>query len=140
MTTDTPAVWAERTGPNTYRAQSSTGAQLTVAPEGTPDSFTPSDLFRLALATCNLMSADKVIARRIGDDFTASTAAETTKADGENRYAEAAVEIVLDLSSAQDTDVEALREVIAKAVDRGCTVGRTLDHPVPHTLTITAEE
>ncbi len=139
MSTQDQALWAQRTGQNTYTAHSSTGGSFTVAPAGTPDSFTPSDLLSLALATCNLMSADKVIARRLGDDFTASVAAQTEKVDGENRYGTGTVEMVLNLSELSDEDRSSLEEIITKAVHRGCTVGRTLDAGMPHTLNIVSE-
>ena len=132
-------LWAERTGERTYTGHSSSGAEVAIGPDDTPGTFTPGDLMRLALAACNLMSADKVIARRLGDEFTGSVGVQTKKVDGQNRYGSGEVEIVLDLRELDAQAREDLERVITKAVERGCTVGRTLDAGMPHTLSITSE-
>lgn len=139
MTTSRTALWAERTGTFTYTGRSSTGAEVTIGPRDTGGTFTPSDLFALGLAACNLMSADKVLARRLGDDFEATVGVQTTLVAGENRYGKGDVEIVVDLSALDDEEREQLVGLVHKAVERGCTVGRTLDAGMPQTLHVTSE-
>ncbi len=139
MTKSKTALWAERTGTRTYIGRSSTGAEVTIAPHGTEGAFSPSDLFALGLAACNLMSADSVLARRLGDDFDATVGVQTRLVGGQNRYGRADVEIVVDLTNLSTEERDQLVELVHRAVERGCTVGRTLDAGMPQQLHVTSE-
>ncbi|HLS13515.1 MAG TPA: OsmC family protein [Beutenbergiaceae bacterium] len=138
-TPEHPALWAERTGDRTYTGRSSSGATVAIGPDGTEGAFSPGDLLRIALAACNLMSADRPIARRLGADFTGSVGVQTRKVPDENRYGDAQVEIVLDLRDLDEQARGDLRKVINNAVERGCTVGRTLEAGMPQQLSVTSE-
>lgn len=139
MSTSHTALWAQRTGTNTYTGRSSTGAQVAIGPKGAEGVFTPSDLFALGLAACNLMSADKVLAEALGDDFDATAGVQTTLVAGQNRYGRGEVEIVVNLEQLDHGEREQLISLVHKAVDRGCTVGRTLDKSMPQRLRVTSE-
>ena len=77
--TETNSVWAERTGTRRYLAHNARGAEVAVGMG--PGEFTPGELLKVALATCNTLSADHRL----------------------------------------------LTERVRRAIDRGCTVGHTLD-------------
>ncbi|MGC0143487.1 MULTISPECIES: OsmC family protein [unclassified Pseudactinotalea] len=139
MNTSQSALWAERTGTNTYTGRSSTGAEVKIGPRGADGTFTPSDLFAMGLAACNLMSADRALARALGDDFDAYVGVQTTAVAGQNRYSRGEVEIVVNMEALDEDERATLIDLVHKAVDRGCTVGRTLDKGMPQTLRVTSE-
>ena len=88
------------------------------------DVFTPGELLKIALAGCAGMSADHSIARRLGPDVTV-----TVRVAGPNqdeRYPELHEELVVDLSSLEAADRDRVLTVIRRAIDRNCTVERTL--------------
>ena len=139
MRSSSSALWAERTGPRTYTGRSSSGAEVEIGPHGTEGTFSPSDLFALGLAACNLMSADAALARRLGDDFDATVGVQTRLVAGQNRYGRADIEIVVDLEKLSEADREQLIEVVHRAVEKGCTVGRTIDKGMQQELHVTSE-
>ncbi len=126
----------ERTGPREGVARNGRGAELRYGPIEVDGRFTPGELLALALAACNVMSADHVLTRRLGADTPVTATVTTTKNTAENRYVDAAVDIGVDLSGLDEQARDELRAVVARAVDRGCTVGRTVDAGLPHTLTL----
>ena len=89
------------------------------------DVFTPGELLKIALAGCAGMSADHSLARRLGPDVTV-----TVRVAGPNRderYPALHEEILVDLSSLDEADRERVLTVVRRAIDRNCTVGRTLE-------------
>lgn len=138
MNTAKTALWADRTGPYTYIGRNSRGGEVNIARISEDGAFSPSELFALGLATCNLLSADSVLGRRLGLDFDATVAVQTELVPGENRYASGDIEIAVDLEKLDPDERQQLIELVHRAVDRSCTVGRTLDQGMPHTLTLTS--
>ena len=134
---DGPAVvHVERTGTRRYVARNDRGAEVEIGGEETDAVFTPGELLAIALGACNVMSADFPLSRRLGEDFTASASVHRTKLTEENRYTAAAVELVLGPEAADR--LAELEPVIRRAVERGCTVGRTLEAGLTDSLTIRA--
>lgn len=127
----------ERTGTRAGVAVNGRGASLRFGPDDVEGCFTPGELLALALAACNLMSADHAVARRVGPHVNMTGTVTPVKDTGENAYVSAEVELAVD--GADDLDDEAWLELVAvtsRAVERGCTVGRTLDAGMPHSLTV----
>ena len=116
--TETNSVWAERTGTRRYLAHNARGAQVAVGMG--PGEFTPGELLKVALATCNTLSA-------LGEDFDANVICATLKNEEEERYSDFDVQIVADLAALGPDQLAVLTERVRRAVDRGCTVGHTLD-------------
>lgn len=97
--------------------------------------FTPGELMKLALAACTGMSSDFTLARRLGDHYQA-TIRVSGDADRENEvYPELTEEFQLDLSSLDESEREKLLTLVERAVDKACTVGRTLTRGTNVTLT-----
>ena len=64
------SVSVARIGPRMYEGLNERGATLRVGgPELEGEHFTPGELLKLALISCSGLSADRVTARRLGDDF-----------------------------------------------------------------------
>ena len=123
--TETNSVWAERTGTRRYLAHNARGAQVAVGMG--PGEFTPGELLKVALATCNTLSADHRLAKALGEDFEANVICATLKNDEEERYSDMDVQIVTDLSGLTPEQLSTLTERVERAIERGCTVGHTLE-------------
>ena len=69
------AVWAERTGTRQYIGRNSAGAEVRIGMG--PGEFSPGELMKIALATCNTLSADHRLAKALGEDFEATVGCST---------------------------------------------------------------
>ena len=94
--TETNSVWAERTGTRQYLGRNARGAEVRVGMG--PGEFSPGELLKIALATCNTLSADHRLAKALGEDFEANVICATLKNEEEERYSDMDVQIVTDLS------------------------------------------
>lgn len=120
------ALWVERTGTRRYTGRSSRGAEVLIGSEGVPGVFTPGELLKIALAACTGMSSDFPLSRRLGDDYD-TTIRVSGAADRENEVYPQLDEVVeLDLSELDEQARERLLVTVQRAVDKVCTVGRTL--------------
>ncbi len=132
-------LWVERTGVRRYTGHSSRGAEVLVGSEDVPGVFTPGELMKIALAACTGMSSDHPLARRLGDDYDA-TVRVSGAADRENeRYPELTEVLELDLSELDPDTRDRLLVTVERAIDRVCTVGRTLKAGTTVKLEITTE-
>ncbi|MGW4245145.1 OsmC family protein [Nocardia sp. NPDC004722] len=133
-------LWAERTGTRAYTGRNNRGGEVLIASAGVPGAFTPGELLKIALAGCSGLSADFTLSRRLGDSFDA-TVHVSGDADRENEvYPELTEEFDLDLS---ELDAEARQKLLVaaqRAIDRVCTVGRTLKAGTTVNLTFRIDE
>lgn len=119
-------LWVERTGTRRYTGRSSRGAEVLIGSESVPGVFTPGELLKIALAACSGMSSDFPLSRRLGDDYDA-TIRVSGAADRENEvYPQLDEVFELDLSELDDAARERLLVTVQRAIDKVCTVGRTL--------------
>ncbi|MEU4313635.1 OsmC family protein [Nocardia sp. NPDC024068] len=119
-------LWVERTGTRRYTGRSSRGAEVLVGSDGVPGVFTPGELLKIALAACSGMSSDFPLSRRLGDDYDA-TIRVSGAADRENEvYPQLDEVFELDLSELDEAARERLLVTVQRAIDKVCTVGRTL--------------
>jgi uncharacterized OsmC-like protein len=119
-------LWAQRVGTRRYEGHNSRGAVVPIGPVELDGVFTPSELLKIALAGCVGMSADHTLARRLGPQVQITVRVSGDKVPGQDRYAALTEELHVDLSSLAEPDREQLITVARRAVDRSCTVGRTL--------------
>ncbi|WP_350349151.1 OsmC family protein [Agromyces sp. G08B096] len=92
--------------------------------------FTPGELLKLALIGCTGLSADVVTARRLGEDVPITIWAHGQSDPETNRYTRIEEEILLELASLAPEERERLVQTITRAVDRGCTVARSIGDSV----------
>lgn len=119
-------LWVERTGTRRYTGRSTRGAEVSIGSEDVQGVFTPGELMKIALAACSGLSADFPLSHRLGDSFDA-TIRVTGAADRETETYPALVEeFELDLSELDEQARERLLTATRRAIDRVCTVGRTL--------------
>jgi len=119
-------LWVERTGVRRYTGHSSRGAEVLVGSEDVEGVFTPGELLKIALAACSGMSSDAPLRARLGDDY--QTAIRVSgPPDRENEvYPLLQESMELDLSSLSEDEIKRLKIVVERAIDKVCTVGRTL--------------
>jgi uncharacterized OsmC-like protein len=119
-------LWVERTGVRRYTGHSSRGAQVLMGSEDVDGVFTPGELLKIALAACSGMASDQVLARRLGDDYQATVRVSGAADREQERYPLLAETLEVDLSGLSDDEKQRVLVVVNRAVDRVCTVGRTL--------------
>ncbi|QLY29918.1 OsmC family protein [Nocardia huaxiensis] len=119
-------LWAERTGTRAYTGRNNRGGEVFIASAGVPGAFTPGELLKIALAGCTGLSADFTLARKLGETFDA-TVRVSGDADRENEtYPELSESFELDLSELDPETRERVLVAAQRAIDKVCTVGRTL--------------
>ncbi|WP_254431413.1 OsmC family protein [Agromyces sp. Marseille-P2726] len=135
------SVSVTRVGPRMYEGLNERGATLRVGgPELEGVHFTPGELLKLALISCSGLSADRVAARRLGDDFALTVWAHGHSERETNRYHRIDEEFLLDLSSLDPAERDQLIAIMEKAIRRGCTVARTIEGVVELPTTIDGDE
>ncbi|MHB1064757.1 MAG: OsmC family protein [Georgenia sp.] len=137
--TPTPPLWVERTGTRAYTGRNELGAQVLLGDDDVPGVFTPGELLQIALAACSGQSADHRLAHALGPDFAAVVTVSKVKNEPDNRYEAMTVEIVTDLSGLDGPTRARTLERAELAIERNCTVGRTLAVGAPHTIVFTDE-
>jgi uncharacterized OsmC-like protein len=122
------SVSVTRVAPRRYQGLNERGATVAIGgAELEGEHFTPGELLKLALAGCVGLSVDRVTARRLGDDY-AMTVWAHGRSDGEsNRYQQITEEVIVDLSTLEPGDREKLVGIMARAIEKGCTVGRSVE-------------
>lgn len=99
---------------------------MLIGSEGVAGVFTPGELLKIALAACTGMSSDFPLSNRLGENYDV-TIRVSGAADRENEvYPELDEVVELDLSELDDAGRERLLVTVQRAIDKVCTVGRTL--------------
>lgn len=122
----TDPLWVERNGTRTYTGYSARGARVEIGPAEAGAVFTPGELLKIALAACAGMSSDRAFSRRLGDDYRTTIRVEDPKLVAEDRYPVLTEKFEIDLSMLDDAEREKLLTIAQRAIDKACTVGRTL--------------
>lgn len=140
--TDSDLISLTRTGNRTFDAVNNRGAKLRLG-EGDGE-FSPGELLILALAACETMSADATLAHKLGSNFTGQARANPHKDEANNFYEHINVEYEITPETSQegltDDQLESLIRLAHRAVDRHCTVGRTIEHKPTHSFTVIPKE
>lgn len=120
------SLWVERTGTRRYTGRSSRGAEVLIGSDGVEGVFTPGELLKIALAACTGMSSDFPLSNRLGENYDV-TIRVSGDADRENEVYPQLNELVeLDLSELDEAGRQRLLVTVQRAIDKVCTVGRTL--------------
>ena len=130
-------LWASRKGTRQYLGENERGAKVEIGMG--QGQFTPGELFKLALATCQTLSADHTLASKLGQDFNATVVVTSEKHETEERYTRLESQIITDLSNLTENELEKLLERVKVAIDKNCTIGHTLEHPLPYKYSIEDE-
>jgi len=133
----TDGLWAERVGTRLYTGHNARGAEVRMGPVEAGDVFTPGELLKIALAGCAGMSSDHTLARHLGAEVAVTVYVAGIKHPAEERYPALHEELVADLSGLDKSALDRVLTVVQRAIDRNCTVGRTLEHSTDVSLTVT---
>ena len=119
-------LWVERTGVRRYTGRSSRGAEVLIGSEDVEGVFTPGELLKIALAACSGMSSDHPLRSRLGDDYEATITVSGAADREQERYPLIEEKLEVDLSGLSEDEATKVRIVVERAIDKVCTVGRTL--------------
>lgn len=132
------SVSARRTGTRTYEGSNERGVTVQIGPADAAGHFTPGELFKLALAGCAGMSTDRVISRRLGEDYEAVVWAHGTS-EPDDRYDAVDEEFVVALDALEPGEREKLLRLIRRSIDASCTIARSVQGSVDLATTVDGE-
>lgn len=118
---------AVRSGVREWIATNDRGAIVKIGDPKADEVFSPGELLQLAVAACSGLSIDHRLTHALGDDIQVTFEVEPERVPEENRYAGVTTTFKLDLSSLDEDELHALKAKIDSAIERSCTVGRTLE-------------
>ena len=122
------SVSVTRVAPRRYQGLNERGATVAIGgAELEGEHFTPGELLKLALAACVGLSVDLVAARRLGDDYEMTVWAHGRSERESNRYQQVTEEVLIDLSAMEPDERTKLVGIMARAIEKGCTVGRSVE-------------
>ncbi|MCP2371118.1 putative OsmC-like protein [Agromyces terreus] len=123
------SVSVARTGDRTFEGLNERGATIRIGHAEAEGHFTPGELLKLALAACAGMSADRVIARRLGEDVSYTVWAHGTS-EPDNRYDRVVEELLLPLGELDADERAKLERLIDASIERSCTVARSVEQDI----------
>lgn len=119
-------LWVERTGIRRYIGRSDRGAEVLIGSPGDEGVFSPGELLKIALAGCSGLSSDQSLRRRLGDDYAAVIRVSGSADREQETYPHLSETLEIDFSGLSAEDKDRLLQVVNRAIDQVCTVGRTL--------------
>ncbi|SNS61852.1 Uncharacterized OsmC-related protein [Micrococcales bacterium KH10] len=135
-----PPVTVTREGHRSFTGRSSRGGIVAIGDASYPDTFTPGELLKVALAACAGFSAEAAIERRLGEDAAITVTVSGDKDLDADRYPRLNELIELDWSGLDEAAQARLATVITRVIDQACTVGRTLKAGAETTITVQTSE
>ena len=131
------SVSVTRTGSRTYEGLNERGATVRIGgSELEGEHFTPGELLKIALIGCAGLSTDRVAARRLGDDYAITIWAHGVSDPETNRYTRIEEELLVDLGGLDPSDRTKLIDIMERAIERGCTVARSVEDSIELDTTI----
>ena len=122
-----------------YVARNARGAEVRIGGADAEGAFTPGELLQIAAAACASLTADHVLSSRLGETFDASFTVEGDGVKGENRYEKITTKVVVDMSTLDAERQEKLIERAEKAIERLCSVGRTVEQGAATQVDVVAD-
>lgn len=132
-------LWVERTGVRRYTGHSSRGAEVLVGSEDVEGVFTPGELLKIALAACSGMSSDHPLRMRLGDDYPATIRVSGLADREQELYPLLEEQLEVDLTGLSEVEVQKLKTIVERSIDKVCTVGRTLKEGTEVTFEVTGK-
>jgi len=124
-----------RTGPQSFTAENPRGARVHIGPDTAEGVFTPGELLLAAAAGCVGLTSERLLLRRVGEDAALELRADRTKeAEDAHEFASVDIDLDVDLSGLDEAQRTAVVQAVHNAVEKLCTVSRTLERGVPVTV------
>lgn len=121
----------ERIGEHRFAGRNERGAEVLIGRKGHEGAFSPSELLQIAAAGCAAVTAESLILRRLGAQARLRLDVSAEEADGAHELDGIDVGFDLDLSTLDDAGRAELAATVDRAVERLCTVSRTLRKGIP---------
>jgi uncharacterized OsmC-like protein len=125
----------EREGAHVFVGRNERGAEVRLGRKGAEGAFSPAELLQIAAAGCNAVTAEELITRRIGEDAKFRVTVTADRREGASELDAVHVAFDVDVSTLAADQREALAGAVDRAIERLCTVSRTLKKGVPVTET-----
>ena len=127
------ALEVERTGEHAFVGRNERGAEVRLGRKGAEGAFSPAELLQIAAAGCSAVTAEELITRRIGGDAKFRVAVSADRREGASELDAVHVSFDVDVSTLTADQREALAGAVDRAIERLCTVSRTLKKGIPVT-------
>jgi uncharacterized OsmC-like protein len=128
----------QRDGQHTFTGRNDRGAEVKLGRAGAEGAFSPAELLQIAAAGCSAVTAEELITRRVGADAKFRVAVTADRREGASELDAVHVAFDVDVSTLSEGQREALAGAVDRAIERLCTVSRTLKKGVPVTETFPA--
>ncbi|MFF1611764.1 OsmC family protein [Amycolatopsis sp. NPDC058278] len=123
----------ERTGEHAFVGRNERGAEVRLGRKGAEGAFSPAELLQIAAAGCSAVTAEELITRRIGEEAKFRVAVSADRREGASELDAVHVAFDVDVSTLAADQREALAGAVDRAIERLCTVSRTLKKGIPVT-------
>ncbi|TNC19227.1 OsmC family protein [Amycolatopsis alkalitolerans] len=123
----------QRTGEHEFVGRNDRGAEVRIGRKGAEGVFAPAELLQIAAAGCSAVTAENLITRRVGEDSKFRVDVAADRREGASELDAVHVKFDVDVSSLAEDDRAALAVAVDRAIDRLCTVSRTLKKGIPVT-------
>jgi len=128
----------ERVGTHEFVGRNDRGATVRIGRAGADGAFTPGELLQVAAAGCAAITVEELVVRRAGQDARITATAGFDRAPGVREYEQVHVNLHADLSFLDEDTRERVLKAMRTAVERECTVSRTVERGAEVLLTIDA--
>ncbi|UJW33148.1 OsmC family protein [Saccharothrix sp. AJ9571] len=123
----------ERIGEHVFAGRNERGAEVRIGRKGQADVFSPAELLQIAAAGCAAVTAEDLVVRRTGEEAKFLVEVTADRNDAASELDAIHVSFDVDLSSLDDERRAALAVAVDRAIERLCTVSRTLKKGIPVT-------
>lgn len=125
----------QRDGERAFVGRNERGAEVRIGRKGAEGAFSPAELLQIAAAGCAAVTAEQLITRRIGEDAKFRVGVTADRREGASELDAVHVAFDVDVSGLSVDDRAALAIAVDRAIERLCTVSRTLKKGIPVTET-----
>lgn len=123
----------QRDGQHSFVGRNDRGAEVRLGRTGAEGAFSPAELLQIAAAGCSAVTAEELITRRVGEDAKFRVAVTADRREGASELDAVHVAFDVDVSTLAADQREALAGAVDRAIERLCTVSRTLKKGIPVT-------
>jgi uncharacterized OsmC-like protein len=123
----------QREGRHEFVGRNDRGAEVRLGRAGAEGAFSPAELLQIAAAGCSAVTAEELITRRIGEDAKFRVTVSADRREGASELDAVHVAFDVDVSTLAADQREALAGAVDRAIERLCTVSRTLKKGIPVT-------
>ena len=124
----------ERVGEHTWIGRNERGGEVRISSNDAEGTFSPGELLQLAVASCSTVTIEEMVTRRSGPDARVDATVTRDRAPGTYEFQRISVTLDVDVDGSDEALIRALR----KAIERQCTISRTVEQGAVVDLEIVA--